>query len=97
MGILLLTNSFIAPEDRMYYVLMINPSDSSSTTVSVSASIDYYQPPEPEKEYIYIDVVSYDYTGWWILIGYGIVSFIGIVFLIIKLTNKKLREGYQPK
>ncbi|MFW9971914.1 MAG: hypothetical protein ACFFDF_17125 [Candidatus Odinarchaeota archaeon] len=45
-GILLLTDSFTAPKIDTFYLLMINPSDDSSASISVSASIDY---AEPEK------------------------------------------------
>jgi len=41
---LLLTSSFVAPSDQMYYVLMINPSDSTSTYVVIDASVDEYIP-----------------------------------------------------
>jgi len=38
----LLTYSFVAPNDEQYYLLMINPSDSTSTYVVVDASVDEY-------------------------------------------------------
>ena len=41
---ILLTESIIAWTDQMYYVLMINPSDSTSTYVVIDATVDEYVP-----------------------------------------------------
>jgi len=37
---ILLTYSFVAPDNQQYWVLMINPSDSTNTYVVIDASID---------------------------------------------------------
>jgi len=45
-GYYLLTESFTAQYDGMYYLHMINPSDSTSTYVTVDASVDEYIIPK---------------------------------------------------
>ena len=58
-GYYLLTSSFVAESSQMYYVHMINPSDSLSTYVVIDASIDEYIPPI-QKTITITSPTSYD-------------------------------------
>lgn len=92
-GVISLTQSFTAPEDDTYYVLMINPSDTLSTSVSVSASIDYYTPPEtpePEIEYVYRYITKTEYN--WSFVILLVIAVIIVSALLIRKTKQFKRE-----
>ena len=92
-GVLLLIDSFTAPEDGVYWILMINPSDTNNIRVIIDATIDYYYPPEPETEieYVYINRLYYDYTGWVFVVIISIIS-VGTILLVLRKKNRKIRE-----
>ena len=82
---------FTALDDALYYILIINPSDTNSAIVVVDASIEYYEePPSPPPPSKYVFLTIYDYSGWFVSIILLIFA-ITITVLFIK-NKKKLRE-----
>ena len=56
-GVLSLTDSFVAPDSDTYYVLMINPSDTQSASVTIYASVE---PAEPAKSIVIYSPINTD-------------------------------------
>ena len=58
-GYSLVTSSFIAESGQIYFILIMNPSDSMNTYIVIDASIDKYVPPIP-KTITITSPTSYD-------------------------------------
>jgi len=95
-GVLVLTDSFIAPEDGDIWIIMINQSDTENTRVIIDASIDYYYPPEPEVEIEYVYRYTYVYDTisqiFATVISIIFIGAVGTLLLILRKKNKKIRE-----